>query len=350
MFLHRDIKIFDATLRDGSHAIKHQMELDFIRKYCIQADKCGLDAIIVGHGNGLGASSIQIGFSKYTDVEMLKIARESLKKTKLGAYMIPGFGTIKDNLIPAINIGVDVFKIGAHCTEADIMKEHIEYLASNNKEVYGVLMCSHMAKKERLLAEAEKIYLYGAMGVIFMDSAGALLPDDVFKIIELIKNELPFDVGFHAHNNLGLAIGNTLSAIKAGADIIDGTLFGFGAGAGNCQLEIIIAILQKYEILKNIELYKLMNIADELIKGDMKYSGGVSELSVISGISGVFSAFKNKVFEVARLYKIDPRDIFMELGRRRVVGGQEDMIIDVALYLSQKDDLVSKDYMLESLL
>ena len=350
MFECKEIKIFDATLRDGSHAIKHQIELDFIHRYCSRIDECGLDTVIVGHGNGLGASSIQIGLSKYGDNEMLQTARNALKKTKLGVYMIPGFGTIKDNLLPAINIGVDVFKIGAHCTEADIMKEHIEYLASNNKEVYGVLMCSHMACNERLLEEAEKIYSYGACGVIFMDSAGALLPDDVFKIIDTVKKTLPFKAGFHAHNNLGLAIANTLSALKAGADIIDGTLFGFGAGAGNCRLEIIIAILQKFEILKNLSLYKIMDIADEFIKGEMQYTGSIDEISVISGISGVFSAFKNKVYEAALMYKIDPRDIFMELGRRKVVGGQEDMIIDAALYLSQKNNLLSKDYMMESLL
>ena len=350
--MNNEITIFDATLRDGSHAIKHQLELTTIEKYCKNIDNSGLDAVVVGHGNGLGASSIQVGLSKYDEKDMLKAARNNLKNTKLGIYMIPGFGTIKDNLIPAINIGVDIFKIGAHCTEADVTKEHIEFLASRGKEVYGVLMCAHMASDERLAEEAKKIESYGAKGIIFMDSAGALLPDKVKSFISLVRTSTnkSFRVGYHGHNNLGLAIGNTLVALENGADIVDGTLMGFGAGAGNCQLEAIIAILQKLGRVRDINLYKIMDVAEEIVEQELKYEKGIKELTIISGISGVFSAFKEKVYEASKIYNVDPRDIFMELGKLKVVGGQEDMIIDVAMNIRQKNKKDDTNYMVESLL
>ena len=289
--LNQEIKIFDATLRDGSHALKHQLELTTIEKYCKGIDNSGIDTVVVGHGNGLGASSIQIGLSKYPETEMLKIARKNLNNTKLGIYMIPGFGTIRDNLIPALDIGVDVFKIGTHCTEADVMKEHIEFLKSKGKETYGVLMSTHMASNERLLEEAKKVESYGADGIIFMDSAGALLPDKVKNFISLIKKNTRFHIGYHGHNNLGLSIGNTLVALENGANIVDGTAMGFGAGAGNCQIEAIVAILQRMGKLENINLYSIMDIAESVVEKDLKYEKGIKELTIISGISGVFSAF-----------------------------------------------------------
>ena len=346
----KDVLIFDATMRDGSHALKHQLNLDTISKYCKMIDKAGIYTVIVGHGNGLGASSIQIGLAKHSDVEMLQTAKNSLKNTKLGIYMIPGFGTIKDNLIPAIDCGVDVFKIGCHCTEADVMKEHIEYLSNLSKETYGVLMCSHMAEPKRILEEALKIQSYGAKGIILMDSAGALLDEDVRARISLLKEKTNLKIGFHAHNNLGLAISNTLSALECGAEIIDGTTMGFGAGAGNCQLEVVLAILQKKGFMKQINLYNLMDAADEVIAKDLEYKKGINSLITIGGISGVFSAFTEKVKNVAQIYKIDPRDIFVELGKRKVVGGQEDMIIDVAMNLAQKKKKDATSYMIESLL
>ncbi|MFI3300263.1 MAG: 4-hydroxy-2-oxovalerate aldolase [Candidatus Gastranaerophilales bacterium] len=345
-----ELKIFDATLRDGSHAIAHQLELDTIKRYCKMNDDTGLYTIIVGHGNGLGASSLQVGLSKNSDRVMLKTAKESLNKTKLGIYMIPGFGTIQDNLIPAIEIGVDLFKIGCHCTEADTMKQHIEFLNENKKEVYGVLMSTHMASCEKLTEEAKKIEDYGAKGVILMDSAGALVTEDVTKRVEKIKNHTELEIGFHAHNNLNLSIANTLVAIDAGANIIDGTSMGFGAGAGNCQLEVIVAILQKRNLLKHLDLYNLMDVAQEIISKELDYKKGLEGLTIISGISGIFSAFSKKVDEASKKYNIDPRDIFIELGKRKVVGGQEDMIIDVAMNLAQTKSKDATSYMMESLL
>ena len=344
------IKLFDATLRDGSHALKHQLELSTIERFCTKVDGAGLDAVIVGHGNGLGASSIQIGLSKFTDAEMLSVARQSLKKTRLGVFMIPGFGTISDNLESAIDIGVDLFKIGSHCTEADTMQQHIEYLASRGKETYGVLMSAHMADNGALLEEAKKIESYGACGVIFMDSAGALLPDKVADLVSRVADNTGLRVGYHGHNNLGLSIGNTYTALENGASIVDGTLRGFGAGAGNCQLEAIIAILQRLGKRKDVDLYRLMDAAEEVIVKELKYVKGIDGITIISGMAGVFSAFKEKVLRAAELYGLDPRDIFVELGKKRVVGGQEDMILDVAMNLNQRHRNDPNDYMVESLL
>ena len=345
-----NLQIFDATLRDGSHALNHQLSLATISRYCQAVDDAGLYVIVVGHGNGLGASSLQVGLSMHPETEMLKTARKNLEKTKLGVYLIPGFGTIQDNIIPAIDIGVDVFKVGTHCTEADTTKEHIEFLAKKNIETYGVLMLSHMASPERLVEESKKMESYGAKGVVLMDSAGALLPDDVKARIEALVNNTKIKIGFHAHNNMNMAAANTIVAIKFGATIIDATTRGFGAGAGNCQLEAVLAILQKGGVETGVDYYKIMDASEDIIVKEIGYKGGISSLNIISGLSGVFSAFDEKVQIAAKQFNIDPRDIFIELGKRKVVGGQEDLIVDVAMHLSQTRKKDDSSYVFESLL
>lgn len=330
-----EIKYFDATLRDGSHAIKHQFGESDIKGYCKVIDNSGVDVVFVGHGNGLGASSLQVGISKLSDTEMLNTARRYLRHTKLGAYMIPGFGTIKDQLIPAIECGVDVFKIGCQCTEADTARQHIEFLRSQGKSTYGVLMMYHMTSTERLLEEAQKMQGYGAEGVILMDSAGASTPELVKKTVSTLRGALNIEVGFHAHNNLGMAVANTYTAVKEGATIIDGTVRGFGAGAGNCPLEVIYALLKKEGYLTNhIDWYSLLDVSDNVVSKFCEEFNledkGIDGISVVSGVAGVFSAFKVHVLRAAKIFGVDPRDIFMELGERKVMAGQEDMIVDVA--------------------
>lgn len=346
----RKLKIFDATLRDGSHAVNHQLTKEQICNYCLAIDDAGMEAVIVGHGNGLGASSLQVGLSLLTDHEMLSTARKCLKQTKLGAYMIPGFGTIRDQLIPAIEDGVDIFKIGCHCTEADTTKSHIEYLAKNKKEVYGVLMMYHMASTEKILEESRKMESYGAKGVILMDSAGASTPEMVKRTVSLLCENLNIRVGFHSHNNLGIAVANMYLAVKEGADIVDGTLAGFGAGAGNCQLEALIALLQKCDIKTNVNLYKVLDCVDEIMPGIMKKTASPDSISIVSGQAGVFSAFKVHVLHAAKVFGVDPRDIFVEVGKRKAVGGQEDIIIEVAQELKYKNSKHKEDYQIEALL
>lgn len=329
------IKLFDSTLRDGNHAIQHQLSGDAIEDYCQAMDGTGMHTVIVGHGNGLGASSLQVGLSLLDEKSMLRIARKNLDHTRLGAYMIPGFGTIEDNLEPAVEIGVDVFEIGCHCTEADTTRQHIEYLCKRNKEVYGVLMMTHMASPERLLEECQKMQSYGAAGVILMDSAGAFTPEMVKRTIGMLTDGLRAAVGFHPHNNMGIAVSNAYIAIHEGATIIDGTLRGFGAGAGNCQLEDLVALLEKSGISTGIDFYRMLDASDQVMPSIMGREMGQDSLSIVSGQAGVFSAFRSHVIRAAKEFGVDPRDILVELGRRKAVGGQEDMIVEVAEKLSR---------------
>lgn len=345
-----DLLFFDSTLRDGSHAIKHTLTPENIRDYCRMVDEAGLHTVIVGHGNGLGASSLQVGLSLLDDREMLRIARENLQHTRLGTLLIPGFGTIHDDIIPAIEEGADLFCVAAHCTEADVTRQHIEFISRKDKEVYGILMMYHMAPRERILEEARKMQSYGAKGVIIMDSAGASTPELVQETISTLTDELDVAIGFHSHNNIGLGVSNAYTAIKAGASIIDGTIRGFGAGAGNCQLEALEALLRMEGIETGLNLYKMLDASDEVVRNFSDKSFGIEPLSIISGMTGVFSAFATQVRRAAEQYNVDPRDIFVELGKRKVVGGQEDLVLDVALNLAQRQEEDETSYLLESLL
>jgi 4-hydroxy 2-oxovalerate aldolase len=238
----------------------------------------------------------------------------------------------------AIAMGVDVVKVAAHCTEADITERHISYARQKGKEVYGVLMMSHMASKETLIEESHKMELYGAEGVILMDSAGAYLPNDVHEKVSALVSNLTIPVGFHAHNNLGMAIANSVAAVEAGATILDGTVRGFGAGAGNAQLEVLVAVLDKMGYMTGIDLYKILDAADIAEKEMIKVIPTIKSESIVSGLSGVFSGFLKPVNRIADKYGVDPRDVFFELGRRQVVAGQEDLIIEVAMKLAQKQE------------
>lgn len=332
----KKIKFFDATLRDGSHAVRHQLSKKIIEQYCRRIDRAGLYTVIVGHGNGLGASSLQVGLSLLSDREMLTVAKKNLRKTKLGAYMIPGFGTIKDDIIPAFENGVELFKFGCHCTEANVTRQHIEYICKKNKEAYGVLMMYHMASIAQIVEEAKKMQSYGAKGVILMDSAGASTPEHVKSVIATLVDSLEIEVGFHPHNNLGLAVANAYIAIKEGADIIDGTIRGFGAGAGNCQLEALGALLKKEGYDLDIDLYKLLDVSEDIIE-PIANGQGLTDIGIISGMAGVFSAFRPHVLNAAKEFDLDPRDIFIELGKRKVVAGQEDMIVEIASILAERN-------------
>ena len=330
------IKISDATLRDGNHAIRHRINKDQIKKYCIAAENAKIDTVEIGHGNGLGASSIQIGFSLLSDKQMLEVGRKYLSKSKLGVHVIPGFATIK-NIETAIKIGVNVFRIASHCTEADTTQRHINYVREKNCEALGVLMMSHMTSKERLLREAQKMKTYGAQGIVLMDSAGAYLQKDVIEKISLLKKKLGgMTIGFHAHNNLGLSISNSVDAVRSGATMIDGCARGFGAGAGNTQLEVLIAVFKKLGVKTNVDLYKVLDCGDIAEKFLIKTNPTISSTNIVSGMAGVFSGFIKNVTQLSKEYKVNPRDVFFELGRRKAVAGQEDLIIEVVKSIKKK--------------
>ena len=326
--------ISDPTLRDGSHAVRHQLSVEQIGIYAEAAEAAGVPIVEVGHGNGLGASSLNVGMSLTDDITALKAAREKLRKSKLGVHIIPGFGTVDKDLRPAIEVGVDVVRVASHCTESDITQRHISFVREKGKEVYGVLMMSHMAPNDILLKECQKLESYGAEGVILMDSAGASLPSDVSERVGMLVENLGIPVGFHAHNNLGMAIANSIAAVQAGADIVDGTARGFGAGAGNAQLEVLVAVLEKMGYSTGIDLYKMLELSDIAEARLMPAVPVIRSNSIVSGLAGVFSGFAKHVERIGREYDVDPRDIFFELGRQRVVAGQEDKIVEVAANLA----------------
>ena len=330
-----NVIIYDVSLRDGSHAISHQLDKKQISTYAKAAEKANLYAIEVGHGNGLGASSLLVGQSKLTDEEMLRTARENLNKTKLGIHVIPGCATINKDLQKALDIGVDIFRIASHCTEADVTERHIGFARDNGKEAYGLLMSSHMTTPDILLEEAIKMQTYGAEAVVVLDSSGSFLPDDVEERISLLSKNLTIPVGFHGHNNLSLGVYNSIVALNSGAKIIDASIKGFGAGAGNTQLEVLVGLLTKYKYETNIDLYGVLDLADIAEEILLTEPITISPLSIMGGLTSVFSAFSKQIKSVSAKYNVDPRDVFYELGKEQVVGGQEDKIVEVAIRLSK---------------
>lgn len=330
------IRISDPTLRDGNHAIRHQLKLEHIAAYCQAAEKAGVPIIEAGHGNGLGASSMLVGECAVTDIDILKTARANIKKSKLGIHAIPGFCTIAKDLNLALELGVDVFRIASHCTEADTTERHIGHIRKSGREVFGVLMMSHMASPDTLVEEARKMESYGAEGVVIMDSAGAYLPDAVTERIGKLVAALSIPVGFHAHNNLSMAIANSVAAARAGASMLDGTARGFGAGSGNAQIEVLVAVLERLGYETGIDLYALLDAADLAERTFIPDLPKISSVSVVSGLAGVFSGFTKQVNAAAETHKVDARDIFFELGKRGAVAGQESLILEVALQLSKK--------------
>jgi 4-hydroxy 2-oxovalerate aldolase len=333
----KKILITDPTLRDGNHAVRHQLSREAFIAYCKAAEDARVPILEVGHGNGLGASSMLVGECRLSDDEILSVSREHLKNSRMSIHVIPGFCTIKKDLVRAIELGVDVFRVASHCTEADITDRHIHYVRAAGKEAWGVLMMSHMATPATLLEEAKKMESYGAEAIVIMDSAGAYFPEDVKERIGTLVNGLNVPVGFHGHNNLGMAVINSVTAVNAGATIIDGTIRGFGAGAGNTQLEVLVAVFERLGFETGIDLYKILDAADIAEKEFNPVAPTISPLSIVSGLAGVFSGFAKPVARAAEDYKVDPRDIFFGLGKRNAVAGQESLIIEVARDLAEKN-------------
>lgn len=312
------VEYHDLTIRDGCHAISHKLTSDMIKKHCIFAETSGIPVMEIGHGNGLGASSILIGKSELTDIEMISLAKNYLKNTKLSVHVIPGLATIERDIAPAIELGVDIFRIASHCTEASMTKSHIEYLVKNNKTVYGALMMCATCPVEVLVEEVKKMKSYGANAVIIMDSTGSFYPEDVVKYFtELSK--IGIKLGFHAHNNLGLAVSNSLSAIKSGAEIIDVTVRGFGAGAGNTPLEIMTAI----HPCDNINVMETIN--------DLEHKAPTTKIiNILTAKYKLHSVFEKKILEACEKYKIPIAKLVEELGNRKLVAGQEDLVRVIA--------------------
>lgn len=328
------ILISDPTLRDGNHAVQHQLSEEQVRSYAAAANAAGVPVVEVGHGNGLGASSLQVGQALLSDREMLRIAREQLTDVKLQAFGIPGFATLRD-LDGALEEGADVFRVGTHCTEADLTQRHIAYLRTAGKPVHGVLMMCHMTTVGDLVEQARKMATYGASAVIVMDSAGALLLDDVRRRVAALVEGTDLAVGYHGHDNVSLGVANSIAAVEEGATILDGTARGFGAGAGNTQLEVLVAVLQRLGHETGIDLYKLLEAADLAERELVQTLPTTDSVTIVSGLAGVFSGYSRPVRRIAQEFGVDPRDVFFALGKREVIAGQEDVILEVATALRE---------------
>lgn len=331
-----DVLIHDPTLRDGNHAIRHQLTFEQIRDYCSAMDGIGLDCVEVGHGNGLGASSLQLGIAPTSDEQMLTAARQSLKRTKLGVHVIPGFASLRDIAV-ALDCGVDRVRVATNCSEADTANRYIvECKRSSSVSVHGVLMMSHMLEPLKLAQQARLLEGYGADAIILMDSAGYFVDADVRERVSAVRDLVSVPVGFHGHNNLGLAVSNSLAAIAAGASIIDATTRGFGAGAGNCALEMLIAVLFRSNINSGVAMTNLLK-AIEFVPGIIRpVAPPEMGTTVASGLYGVFSGFESPVKRAAAEFNVSSVDIFQILGQRRVLAGQEDVILNVAHELASR--------------
>lgn len=329
--------LHDMSLRDGMHAKRHQISLDEMVAVATALDEAGMPMIEVTHGDGLGGASLNYGFPAHSDEAYLGAVVPKMKQAKVSALLLPGIGTV-DHLLMAKDLGVSCIRVATHCTEADVSQQHISKAADLGLDTVGFLMMAHMVPSETIVAQAKLMEGYGANCIYCTDSAGYMLPDEVSQKIAALRQALKpeTEIGFHGHHNLGMGIANSLAALEAGALRIDGSVAGLGAGAGNTPLEVLVAVLERMGAEHGIDLYKIMDAAEDIVVPMMDQPIRVDRNALTLGYAGVYSSFLLFAKRAEQKYGVSARDILVELGRRGTVGGQEDMIEDLALTMAKQ--------------
>lgn len=333
----KKVTLHDMSLRDGMHAKRHQISLDEMVNIATGLDEAGMPLIEVTHGDGLGGASLNYGFPAHSDEEYLGAVIPKMKQAKVSALLLPGIGTV-DHLLMAKDLGVSCIRVATHCTEADVSQQHITQSAELGLDTVGFLMMAHMVPAAKLIEQAKLMEGYGANCIYCTDSAGYMLPEEVEEKIGALRQALKpeTELGFHGHHNLGMGIANSLAAINAGANRIDGSVAGLGAGAGNTPLEVFVAVLERMGVGHGTDLFKLMDVAEDRVVPIMDHPIRVDRNALTLGYAGVYSSFLLFAKRAEAKYGVSAREILVELGKRGTVGGQEDMIEDLALTMAKQ--------------
>jgi len=333
----KKITVHDMTLRDGMHPKRHQMTLAQMKSIACGLDAAGVPLIEVTHGDGLGGSSVNYGFPAHSDEDYLGTVIPLMKQAKVSALLIPGIGTV-DHLQMAKEIGVHTIRVATHCTEADVSEQHIKRARKLEMDTVGFLMMAHMNSPEGLVKQAKLMEGYGANCIYVTDSAGYMLPDDVKARLGAVRDALEpeTELGFHGHHNLAMGIANSLAAIEVGANRIDAAAAGLGAGAGNTPMEVFVAVCARMGIETGVDVFKIQDVAEDLVVPIMDHVIRIDRDSLTLGYAGVYSSFLLFAKRAGQKYGIPARDLLVELGRRGMVGGQEDMIEDTAMTMARE--------------
>lgn len=337
----KKVKLHDMCLRDGMHSMRHQISLDQMISVSTGLDEAGVPLMQVTHGDGLGGSSLNYGRGRHTDKEYISAVASRMKNAVVSVLHVPGIGTL-DELRMAADCGAGCVHVASHCTEADVTEQHIGLGRKLGMDTVGFLMMAHMTSIETLVEQALLMESYGATTIYCVDSAGYMLPDEVTARISALRGVLQkeMEIGFHGHHNLGMGIANSLAAIAAGANRIDGSAAGFGAGAGNTPLEVFAAVCERMGIETGVDTFKLMDVAEDRVLPMMAKPPRADRDSLTLGYAGVYSTFLYAAKEAQQKYGLPARDLLVELGRLKMIGGQEDMIEDTALTMAKERGLI----------